>query len=58
MRIKGPLTLHHLFFLGHGIRNCIDKYINCDHQFTRKVFKSLSDEDLAIFALVLGQVTP
>jgi len=40
------------------IRNCIDKYINCDHQFTRKVFKSLSDEDLAIFALVLGQVTP
>jgi len=58
MRIKRPLTLHYLFFLAQGIRNCNGEYINWERQFTRKVFKPLTDGDLAIFALVLGQVTP
>ena len=58
VRIKKLSILRLIFFLIKLIRNCNGEYINWKRQFTRKVFKPLPYVNLAIFALVLGQLTP
>ena len=57
VRIKKLSILRLIFFLNKLIRNCNGEYINSERQFTRKVFKPLAYVNLAIFALVLRQIT-